>query len=139
MVETEPQLIEQYVRTGKAKLVYRHLIQLGDASQALAEASECAGTQGKFWEMRELIYREQDALYTGTLAALQPLADQLDLKQEEFAQCVEGRAFRQQVEADAAASERNGVTSRPVMDINGQRLIGALPFERYQTILDNRP
>ncbi len=61
-MENEPDLIEKYIKSGQARLVYRHLQQLGPGSRVLSEASECAGAQDRFWEMRELIYRRQDEL-----------------------------------------------------------------------------
>lgn len=137
MLETEPQLIEQYIKTGQARLIYRHLVQLGDSSRALAEASECAGAQGKFWEMRELIYTEQGQLYNATESSvIAPLVQQLGLDQTRFEQCVTSHEFQQQVADDAAAAEREGVFSRPVLDVNGTRLIGALPLTRYQRTID---
>jgi protein-disulfide isomerase len=132
VLETEPQLIEQSIKSGRAQLVYRHLLQLGDATQRLAEASECAGAQGKFWEMREAIYRNQGALYRATDAALQPLVDELGLDGAPFNQCLASKQFQQQVKDDFAAAEREGVRSRPVLDINGTRIIGAQPLAEYQ-------
>ncbi len=136
-METEPQLIDQYVKTGKARLVYRHLLQLGAASKALAEASECAGAQGKFWEMREQIYRQQDQLYGATtFNAVRPLVASLDLDERQFQQCFEEHQFEQQVLADYAAAQQEGVLSRPVMDINGTRIVGAQPVSQFQRVLD---
>jgi protein-disulfide isomerase len=130
-------LIEQYIKTGRARLIYRHLFQLGDGSRALAEASECAGAQGKFWEMRELIYTEQAQLYRATeYSAIAPLVQQLGLDEARFEQCFTGGEFRQQVAEDAAADEREGVFSRPVLDVNSTRLIGALPLSRYLSAID---
>ncbi len=139
-METEPALIEQYVKTGKARLVYRHLIQLGEGSLALGEVSECAGAQGRFWEMRDLIYRRQDELYGATtFAAIKPLVEDLGLDAAQFQACFEQHQFRKQVEADAAAAERAGVRSRPVIDIAGTRIIGARPLGEYQRLLDRAP
>jgi protein-disulfide isomerase len=136
-VETEPQLIEQYIRTGQARLVYRHLLQLGDGSRVLAEANECAGEQGRFWEMRELLYREQDRVFAARdFGSVQPLAAQLGLDETAMQQCMDSGQFRAQVEADNAAAGREGVTSRPVMDINGQRLVGALPLPQFQQVIE---
>jgi len=136
-VETEPQLIAEYVATGKARLVYRHLIQLGDASRALSEANECAGAQGKFWEMRELIYRRQAELYGATqFAALAPLVDELELDVEQFRSCFEQHEFAAQVDADYATAKREGISSRPVMDINGTRIVGAQPFAQFARVIE---
>ena len=135
-METEPQLIERYVKTNKARLVYRHLLQLGEGTRMLSEASECAGEQGKFWEMRELIYRRHDELGGTDPAALAPLVQALGLDGASLNQCIAAGRFRQQVEADDAAAKRERVSSRPVMDINGRRIIGAQPFAAFASVLD---
>jgi protein-disulfide isomerase len=135
-METEPQLIEQYVKTGQARLVYRHLLQLGESTKRLAEASECAGEQGAFWEMRALIYERQSELHTASQAALDPLVKELELDGAQFGQCLDSGQFRQQVEQDHAAAQREGVRSRPVMDVNGTRIIGAQPFDMFRQAVD---
>ncbi len=136
-MEIEPQIIAEYIKTGKARLVYRHLLQLGDSSRVLAEASECAGAQGAFWEMRELIYKRQSDVYGATdFAAVEPLVAELGLDAQQFQQCMEQHQFQQQVLDDYASAQREGVNSRPVMDINGTRIIGAQPFARYQQAAD---
>ncbi len=136
-METEPQIVEQYVRSGRARLVYRHLVQLGESSAALAEASECAGEQGRFWEMRELIYRRQSDLFSATtFAAIQPLVAELGLDQARFQQCFDTRQYKQQVDDDYAAAQREGVRGRPVTDINGTRIVGAQPFAAFRQAID---
>ena len=135
-METEPKLIDQYVRTGKARLIYRHLLQLGSGSLALGEASECAGAQGQFWVARALIYREQNQLAPGDMKALQPLITELGLDSTKFQQCLEGHQFQKQVEDDYNASKREGITSRPVLTIGNRRFVGSLPLSTYQQALD---
>ena len=137
-METEGTIIQDYVRSGKARIVYRHLLQLGAGSLALAEASECAGAQGKFWEMRELIYRRQDDLDGGeSFEALGPLVEALGLDAGQFKQCFDSHQFQEQVRADHAAAQREGIASRPVLDIAGTRIVGAQPIERFREILDS--
>ncbi|MGQ9547089.1 MAG: Rcas_1661 family thioredoxin-like (seleno)lipoprotein [Roseiflexus sp.] len=137
--ETEPKIIETYVASGRARIVYRHLLQLGEESLRAAEAAECAGDQGKFWEMRNAIYRNQVALYTtGDFdAALAYLAQTIELDSNEYLACMQSRSHRARIEADFRAAQADGVRSRPVFDINGQRLVGARPFEEFQRIIDN--
>jgi protein-disulfide isomerase len=138
VLETEPTLIEEYVRTGKARLVYRHLVQLGVGSQSLAEASECAGAQGRFWEMREMLYARQSDLFAVTgYAGVAPLVQELGLDEPRFQQCMDQHEFQKQVEADADAAEREGIVSRPVMDIAGTRIIGSQPIDRFRAVLDS--
>lgn len=136
--EIEPALIEAYVATGKARIVYRHLLQLGEESLRAAEAAECAGDQGKFWEMRDAIYRNQASLYTTSDvgAALAYLAQTINLDLNEYYVCVQSRTHRARIEADFRAAQDAGVRSRPVFDIAGARLVGARPFEDFQAIIE---
>lgn len=118
--------------------MYRHLLQLGDVSRLLAEASECGGEQGRFWELRRLIYANQGTLYGATgFDSLQPYVQQLGLDQDAFRQCLAGGDYRAQVEADYAAAQSEGVFSRPVIDVNGRRIAGAQPFATFQAAIDS--
>ena len=135
-METEPQIIESYVRTGKVRLVYRHLVQLGEGSQATGEGSECAAEQGKFWEMRDALYRRQGEVYNDAQAAMASFAADLELNAEAFSSCLSSGKQRQFVSDDYAASKSEGVRSRPEFRLNGERLVGALPFRDFQQRID---
>ena len=55
-----PELKKEYIDTSKVRLVYRHFpLSFHPLAQKSAEASECAGEQGKFWEMHDAIFYEQ--------------------------------------------------------------------------------
>lgn len=137
MLETEPILIQEYVATGKARLIYRHLAQLGSTSRYLGEATECAGAQGAFWEMRDLVYgRQGDLGRAAAYADVAPLVQELKLDEAQMEQCLDDGQFAAQVDKDYAQAQQEGITSRPVLDINGQRLIGALSLDRYRQTLD---
>ena len=133
-METEPQIITNYIATGKVKLVYRHLLQLGDGSLRTGEASECAADQGKFWPMREMLYARQNEVYGGgdldtTLAGF---ARDLGLDAPTFNTCMQAHQHQQFVEDDYRAAVAAGVQFRPAFDINGAKLTGALPFATFQ-------
>ena len=58
--ETEPQIIENYVNTGKVYYIYRSMgAFIGPESQASAEAAYCAGDQGQFWKYHDLLFENQ--------------------------------------------------------------------------------
>lgn len=137
-METEPKIIEAYIATGKAKLIYRHLLQLGEGTTRTAEASECAADQGKFWEMRNLLYERQSDLYaTNNLeGALIVFARELSLDEDPFNSCMSSRKHLEAVRADYLDAQAAGVRSRPTIDINGVRIVGAQPFEVFQRTID---
>lgn len=61
-LDTYPQLKKEYIDTGKAVLYFRHFpLSFHPLALPFANASECANEQGKFWEMHDKIYKEQEA------------------------------------------------------------------------------
>lgn len=137
MLETEPQIIERYIRTGKAKIVYRHLLQLGDRSERAAEANECAGDQGKFWQMRHLLYERQSDLYDAQDldGLLTNLAQGLGMDGGTLGTCLSKHTHQAAVAADSAASTAAGITGRPVFIIGTTRIIGAQPITAFEQAL----
>ncbi|MBC8075896.1 MAG: thioredoxin domain-containing protein [Chloroflexales bacterium] len=135
-METEPLIIDAYVRSGKVRLVYRHLVQLGDGSQATGEGSECAADQGKFWEMRDALYRRQGEVYSDPQVAMSSFAAELELNEADFTSCLSSGKQRQFVLDDYAAAQNEGVRSRPEFRLNDERLVGALPFRDFQQRID---
>ena len=61
--DTKGQIEEQYIKTGKVKLVYMHYpLSFHPQAMPAALASECAYERGKFWEFHDLIFENQDVL-----------------------------------------------------------------------------
>ncbi len=137
-MEVEPQIIEKYVASGQVKIVYRHLLQLGQDSERAAEASECAGEQGKFWEMRSALYNGQGDLFSsGSLdGALAVFAKDLVADEPAFQACLQNGTFRDAVNADFRTAQSEGVQSRPVFDINGTRVVGSQPLASFVSVID---
>lgn len=133
-METEPQIIDSYIAAGSVKLIYRHLLQLGEGSVRTAEASECAADQGKFWPMHNMLYTRQREVYnTGDLdATLAGFAKDLGLDTASFGECMQSNKQLAFVQEDFAAAKREGVQFRPVFDINGMRITGAQPFSVFK-------
>jgi protein-disulfide isomerase len=139
-VETEPKIIAEYVSSGKAKLVYRHLAQIGDESLVTGEASECAADQGKFWPMHDALYSRQSEVYAASdlPSTLTGFARDLGLDTGAFGDCLKTHKYLEAVQADYRAATAAGVRSRPVFEVQpgGQRLIGAQPFAVFQRLID---
>lgn len=138
-METEPQIVQEYIATGKVRLIYRHLLQLGQGSVRTAEASECAADQGKFWPMHDALYARQGEVYQSSDLdiTLGGFAQNLGLNRATFDECMQANTHLQFVEDDYNAARAEGVQSRPVFDIGGDRLIGALPYTTFQSRLDD--
>ena len=140
--DTLSQIQKEYIDTGKAKLVYRHfpLTQVHPSAMVAAQAAECARDQGKFWEMHDTIFEEQDKQGTGTIDFnandLKAWAAKLGLNASSFNQCLDSGKYSQQVEDDLADGLAAGATGTPTFFVNGRLLIGAQPFSAFKAVIN---
>jgi protein-disulfide isomerase len=132
--QTLPQLKQEYIDTGKVKLVYRDF-PLGFHPEAnpAAEASECADDQGKFWEYHDQLFNNQQTLGRDLYIKL---AGDLGLDVDKFTQCIDNGETRQEVQADTNYGQQVGVSGTPTFFINGIKLVGAQPYAAFKQIID---
>jgi len=102
-----------------------------DAKPA-AEAAQCARDQGKFWEYHDKLFDSQSEM---TPENLKQWAGQMGMDAAKFNACFENATHRQLVQADMEEGRRDGVSSTPTVFINGRALIGALPIEAYEEVI----
>ncbi len=95
-------------------------------SQHAAEAAESAGAQGKFWEMHDLLFENQEALDDENLAEY---AQALDLDARRLIGEVLSGAHMSRVREDFQSGARGGVNGTPSFFINGVRHDGVLSYE----------
>ena len=79
-------------------------------AQKAAEAARCAGDQGKYWEMHDLMFADISAL---SVPQLKQGATKLGLNQAAFDQCLDSGKHQAIVQADYAGAEKLGVNSTP--------------------------
>jgi len=143
--QTEPQIVQNYVNTGKVKMVFRNFPFLGAESTAAAEAAECATDQNKLWAYHDALYQakvndvakggsEDDGFFTRTLFL--SLATKLNLDLPTFTKCIDTNAESSTVAADVANTAAAGINSTPVFFINGTEIIGANPYATFQSALN---
>jgi protein-disulfide isomerase len=118
----------------RIKFVYRHypLPNHPNAFPA-AEASACAGAQGKFWEYHDRLFANPTQLAD---ADLKQHAAALGLDTAAFAACVDGHQMKAKIEQDFQEGEMAGVSGTPAFFINGRQLEGAQPFELFKRVID---
>lgn len=139
MLEVEPQLIDAYVRTGKMRIIVRPLFQTGEDALLAAHASECAGEQKHYFAMRAAIYADQGGLYTAETisAGLSQRARNIGINGADFDRCMQSDKYRLPLLTEYTRAKDAGIVSRPVFEINGQRIIGAHQFNEFADIIDH--
>lgn len=135
--QTEPQIIEKYVKTGKAKFVYRDFAFLGQESEWAAMAAECANEQGKFWEYHDYLFTHQDGENEGTFDKknLKTFAGKIALDQTRFDSCLDGDKYLEEIRKDTEAGRTAGVSGTPTTFINGKAVVGAVPFTQIDAMI----
>lgn len=143
-VGTWSRLNDAYVKTGKVRYFYKEF-PLASHSQAFPAsiAAQCAGAQGKYWEMQDLLYAEQARLGAELFAEL---ADELKLDKERYNACLKSNGPRRIINSDMADGKRLQVSGTPSFVIgrierDGQVTVvrvsaGAPTFESFAQELD---
>jgi protein-disulfide isomerase len=109
------------------------LTQLHPYAEAAAETAEFAGAEGKFWQMHDLLYENQDRLH-GEL--FMDLAQQLDLDADALAADLKAKKFVPRIKSDFSSGVRSGVNGTPTFFINGQRHDGSYDYDSLVAAID---
>ena len=118
----------------KVRLVFRNYpLSFHANAQKAAEAAGCAEAQGKFWEMHDLLFANQNALDG---ASLEKYAADLKLDGAAFKKCLDGGDRAVAVRKDVVEAEGYGVSSTPTFFVNGIMVTGALPFSEFSRTID---
>jgi len=133
---TLPQIEKKYISTGKVKFVYRHFAILGKPSMAAAQAAECAGEQGKFWEYHDKLFASAASPLAFTNGRLKGYAKELGLKSQDFNQCLDSGKHLKKVEGETATGGFLGARGTPAFFLNGKLLVGAQPFQVFEAAIE---
>lgn len=139
--QVEPQLREEYIKTGKVKMVYRNFQFLGAESTNAGAAAECAKDQNKFWVFHDALYNAEikdGQENSGNLDRnlFVKLAGDSGLDLLSFTSCLDSNKYAAQVERDRAAASAISVNSTPTNYINGQMVRGAQPYSAFKAVIE---
>ena len=131
---TVDKVMEEYA--GKVKLVFRHFpLSFHPEAQKASEATECAGEQGKFWEMHDKVF-EANTNKNMKVETWKSAAKELGLNTSQFNTCLDTGKYEDKVKSDFTEGQSVGVKGTPATFINGEMVSGAVPFEKFQEIID---
>lgn len=123
-VETQPQIIDDFVRDGQVKLEFREFPVLGgqdltddgNTSAQTAEAVLCAGEQGEYLEYHDKLYANQGSFSDGRL---KQYADEVGLDGDAFAECLDSGKYEPAIQQMKAEGQALGINATPMFIING--------------------
>ena len=132
------------METGKIKYVFLDfpLESIHKLAFKAAEAANCAGEQGKYWEMHDRLYENQKSLEPWTAHA-----EAIGLDTGKFQDCLNGGRYAHEIRKDMAEAQKAGVTGTPafflaytdpssskVKTVTGMK--GAQPFAAFKAAID---
>lgn len=130
---TMKQVVEKY--GDDVNLVWRNFpLSFHEYAVPAAQAAECAGEQGKFWEYADKLFENQADFANEPWLSL---AGELGLNEGEFTSCVDTEKYKDRVAEDMNEGFGNGVEGTPATFVNGELISGALPFETFEQVIDS--
>lgn len=145
--QTLPQLINEYVKTGKVQYIFVDypIAQLHPTAARSHEAAACAGDQGKYWEMHASLFSSPIANDDNALIAQ---ARAIGLDMNAFQSCLTSGRHRAAVQASVSRIEQLGISGTPMTLIGltpppGQPMkvvkyvYGAQPYSAFKEAIDS--
>lgn len=133
--ETVGKIVEEY--GDDVKLVLRHFpLGFHPEAKPAAMAAECAGDQGKFWEMHDELFAMSAE---GTLGAegYDRAAKELELDAGKFAKCIDDAGHAEKIQSDYQQGIAVGVKGTPATFVNGKLISGAVPYDSFKSIIES--
>jgi protein-disulfide isomerase len=136
--DTEWQIVNDYVNTGKASIAFRNLplSSIHPYATVAAQAAECAAKVGgndAFWKYHDRLYSDGAVL---DVTSLKQYALDLQLDSARFNSCIDNQETSAVVAQDAHDAAMAGANATPTFFINGKKLVGNLPYSTIKSYLD---
>jgi protein-disulfide isomerase len=142
-----PELVKEYVDSGKLKIIMREnpIASIHPLANDASQAALCAGEQGKYWEMHDLMFVDQKKI---TPTDLKAHAVTLGLTPSRFNACLDTKKYSNQIQSDLAEASKLGISGTPSFvigltdkeDSNKVRvteyLRGAKDMNSFRTVID---
>jgi protein-disulfide isomerase len=137
-----PQIVSNYVDNGQVKIVWkdRPLTQLHPWAKPAAEAMECVYRESgddTFWTLKDKIFSNQNQLSTSNAQSkIKTWASEEGVSESAIQSCIDKGDAMKEVEADSTEGQKIGASGTPTSFVNGQKLTGAQPFSRFETVIE---
>ncbi len=139
---TEPDVRARLVNTGKVRLRYIDFpLAMHKNTWDASLAAACANDQGKFWEMHDALFANQDR-WNGEATSrprgpIADLAKSIGLDMSKYSDCMDSEKYRPKIQAHLAEAEKRQIGQTPTFVINGLVVPGAIPYDKFKALVDS--
>ena len=141
---TEHEILENYVMTGKVNVIFKDYTIIGQDSVTAAHAAHCAGEQGMFWQYHDILYENWSGENSGWAGQenLIRFAQEIGLDMGEFFECNADGRHNQMISQSNSDAQMLGITGTPAFYIISntgtvQTIQGAQPYEVFERIFNS--
>ena len=133
---------EEFIKTGKVKVIFIDFPLNGFDSKLASEASYCAQDQGKYWEYHDELYKNWAGERTGwiTRESLSKFAESINLSSTQFNKCLDDRKYEEKVNSMYEFGNQIGIDATPsFLVFNDEKIIkirGNQPLEVFLKTFD---
>ena len=142
---TENDIIKNYVKTGKVKIIFKDYNIIGPDSINASHGAHCSNEQGLFWEYHDTLYSNWTGENNGWASSrnLTIFAEEINADMDKWTQCMNEKSHSITINEsnnDARSLELTGTPAFFVINSEGEyvKLFGAQPFEVFKKIFDNQ-
>ncbi len=134
---SEPDIRQRLVAPGLIRFRFRGF-PLHPESLLPHHAAECAGEQGRFWEMHDQLMQNQSRWVTDErpLGKFREYAGAIDLDMGRYQECMDEGRYAAQLLATKDELAALNINSTPTFDIGRYRVVGAVPYDSVRTLVD---
>jgi protein-disulfide isomerase len=135
-----PELKKQYIETGKMRFITRDFpLEFHPHALKAAQASHCAGEQGKFWEMKDALMTNSARLSPEVIVSL---AKEQGVEMDKFNVCMGTGRYLADIAEEQSAAKAAGIGGTPSFIIgrvsgdylDGYLVVGAQPFQNFDAV-----
>jgi protein-disulfide isomerase len=148
-IQTLPKIMDEYIKEGTVKLVFRDFPIQSIHSNALpaSVAAECANEQGKFKEMHDKLFDKQNEWNNkntdNVIISFNQYALEIGLEEEKFDSCLRNGKYVEEIKKDLNDGRTYGISGTPGFFIGNDKigfveLNGAQPFESFKKVIDTQ-
>ncbi len=136
---TEHRLLENFIKTGKVKMIFKDFTIIGPDSVNAAHGTHCANDQGKFWEYHDILYNNWTGENNGWASSdnLLIFAQEIELDIDQWSDCMIDEKYSQIISNSSKDARELGITGTPAFFVIGPdnkitRISGAQPYESFE-------
>jgi protein-disulfide isomerase len=135
---TEPDVRARLVLTGQVRFRFMDNPLSGHRYTGAGHmAAWCAGEQGKFWEMHDAIYQNQDRwTRPRPERVLSDLAQKIGVGMDQYEACINTGKYAAQIKANSEEGARRGVGSTPTFFFGRKLIPGAVGYDEFKANVD---